>query len=343
MRRLFSKLSAVSAILGAVLVGGCRKDQPEPSASAAAPAVPVRIAMATNRPATLTEDTSATVRAKVRAVIEAKATGHIQELRVVPGQAVRKDDLLAQLAPAEAQARLDQARAVEQQTRNDLDRIASLVRGNVATPAELDTVQARHRVAQAALAEAQTAHGYTRVLAPFDGVVTRKFADPGDLAGPGKPLVEVEQAGALRIEADVPESMVARLALGQTLRVTIGSNATTATVSELPPAADPASRTVLVKLDLPPGTTARSGQFARLAVPVATGPQIRVPSGALLRRGQMEVVFVARDGQAVLRLVKSGKRIDDDVEILSGLESGESIIVNPALSLHDGQRVAISP
>jgi RND family efflux transporter MFP subunit len=341
--RLLPNIAVAAAILGAVLAGGCRKGQPETPAGSTAPAAAVRTAVVTNRSVTLTEDASATVRARVRAIIEAKTIGHIQELHAVPGRFVKKDDLLAQLAPAEAQARFDQTRAVEQQTRNDLDRVTALVRGNVATPAELDAVQSRHRVAQAALAGAQTALGYTRVLAPFDGVVTRKFADPGDLAAPGKPLVEIEQTGALRIEADVPESMIANLALGQTLRVTLGSNATTATVSELPPAADPASRTVQVKLDLPPGTTARSGQFARLAVPVSAGPQIRVPAAALLRRGQMEIVFVARDGQAILRLVKSGKRFDDEIEILSGLEPGESIIMNPPAALRDGQPFTVSP
>ena len=112
-----------------------------------------------------------------------------------------------------------------------------------------------------------------------------------------------------------------------------------ATVSEISPAADPVSRTFRVQLDLPEQPGLMSGQFARLAVPMGEGQSLRVPASAVVQRGQLEMVFVVTNRHAQLHLVKTGKRIGEALEILSGLDPGDAVIVDGAAQLTDGQPV----
>jgi RND family efflux transporter MFP subunit len=109
------------------------------------------------------------------------------------------------------------------------------------------------------------------------------------------------------------------------------------------PAADPNSRTFLVKLDLPAVQGLRSGQFGRVAVPVGEVSAIRVPASAVVQRGQMDIVFVVTNGHAELRLVKTGARVVDEIEVVSGLDSGEQIVTDGATTLMDGQPVTVKP
>jgi RND family efflux transporter MFP subunit len=197
-------------------------------------------------------------------------------------------------------------------------------------------------VADAAALETETMLGYTRIEAPFDGVITRKFAEVGDLAAPGKPLLELEDARAFRLEADVPEAVVNKIKLGDRLPVSVGEVGTNleGVVSEMAPAADANSRTYLVKLELPAAVGLRSGQFGRATLPVGETSALRVAASAVIQRGQMELVFVAKDGRAQLRLVKTGKRVGAEVEVVAGLSAGETVVVEGAAQLRDGQPVA---
>ena len=119
--------------------------------------------------------------------------------------------------------------------------------------------------------EAKTMLDYTLIVAPFDGVITRKLADVGDLAAPGKPLLQMENPDTLRLESDVPEALIDNVKLGDKLAVRIAGVASEieGTVAEISPAADPNSRTYLVKLDLPGATGLRSGQSAASPFPLA--------------------------------------------------------------------------
>jgi RND family efflux transporter MFP subunit len=256
---------------------------------------------------------------------------------------VRQGELLAGIEAREVQARLDQARAIRQQAESDLKRAASLLAQNILAPSEYDAAQSKFRVADAAVTEAETLLGYAKVDAPFDGTITRKLADVGDLAAPGKPLLELEDSHTLRLEADVPEAVVGTLNLGDRLPVRLSAMDTDleGVVSEIAPAADPGSRTFLVKLDLPATPSLRAGQFGRVAMPVGGTTALRVPASAVVLRGQMELVFVVNEGKARLRIVKTGKRIGDDLELVSGVDAGESIVVENASVLADGQPLQV--
>ncbi len=329
-------------LLPLLLLAACGRHETPPAAAPVLPTATVQTQPAVVEAHAATEEVVGTVRSKQRAVVEAKVSGRVLEYTATPGTRVQRGDLLARLDVQEIQARVDQARALYDQARRDFDRQKQLITSNATTRQEYEAAEARVKVATAGLSEAETMLGYASVTAPFDGVVTRKLADVGDLAMPGKPLLEIESPTALRFEADLPEAILDRVQLGAKLPVRL-SKVVEGTVSEISPVADPVSRTFLVKLDLPPIDGLRTGQFGRVSVPVAETQLLLVPRAAVLKRGQMELVFVARDDRAVLRLVKTGKSLDGRVEILSGLEAGEAVIVSDTARLIDDQPVTPQP
>jgi RND family efflux transporter MFP subunit len=331
----------LAAAVSLALAGcGHKTERAEPSPL---PAAAVRWQAIESKRRVATEEVVGTVRAKLRSVIEAKVSGKLEQMLVVPGQQVKARELLAVIDAREVQARYDQALALRQQAEADLKRLTSLFEQKILSQAEFDNAQARARIASAGVTEAETMLGYTKVAAPFAGVITRKHADVGDLAAPGKPLLDMEDSRALRLEADVPEAVVGKLTLGDKLPVRIAALETEleGRVSEIAPAADPGSRTFLVKLDLPDQPGLRAGQFGRVAMPVGETSALRVPASAVVQRGQMEIVFIASDSKAQLRLVKTGKRIGSEVELVSGVEAGEKIVTEGAAALRDGQPVSM--
>jgi RND family efflux transporter MFP subunit len=331
-------------LIAAALSTGCSKQEAS-SAHESLPRVTVRVAVVEQNARPSSEEVVGTVRAKLRAAIEAKVSGRVEALLVAPGQTVKAGELIAQLDAREIQAKLDQALAMREQATKDLARARDLLDKKITTQAEFDSVQARERVAVGSVKETETMLGYTKLVAPFNGIVTRKLADVGDLATPGKPIIEMEDPSALRFEADVPEALIGNLKLGVKLPVRVGAVPTPieGVVVELAPVADAASRTFLVKLDLPPTEAARSGQFGRVWVATGESQTIRVPAGAIVARGQMETVFVAAKDHAQLRIVRTGKRTDGEVELLSGINPGESIIIEGAEQLRDGQPITLKP
>ena len=314
-------------------------------APAPLPPVRVRLVAVENHGLTSTEEVVGTVRTRLRATVEAKVAGRIESLQVAPGQSVRRGEVLATLDARETQARLDSARAVLEQSVRDLDRVSKLLKEGAATPSEMESVQSRHRVARAAVTEMETMLGHARVVAPFDGVITRKAVDVGDLATPGRPLVEIEDPAHLRFEADVPEALIDQVSTGARLPVRIAArkDSVEGVVVEIAPVAEAVSRTYRVKLDLPVLTGLRSGQFGRVAVPTGQASVPHVPVSAVFQRGQMECVMAAIDGRARMRLIRSGKRMGQDLEVISGLEVGERVVVSDPDRVSEGQPLEVIP
>jgi RND family efflux transporter MFP subunit len=253
--------------------------------------------------------------------------------------------LLVQLDAHEIQSRLDQAAAARQQAESDFKRASDLMAQKILSQSEFDSAQSKFRMAAAAESEVKTMLDYTKIVAPFDGVITRKSADVGDQAAPGKTLLQMENPATLRLESDVPAALIGNVKLGDRLAVRIAgvTNELEGTIAEMSPAADPNSRTFLVKLDLPATPGLRSGQFGRVTVPVGEVSAIRIPAAAVIQRGQMELVFVVAGGRAQLRLVKTGACVGDEVEVVSGLDSGEQVVAAGAATLMDGQPVTVKP
>jgi RND family efflux transporter MFP subunit len=185
--------------------------------------------------------------------------------------------------------------------------------------------------------------GYSRISAPFSGVVTAKSVDPGNLAAPGAPLLTVEREGAYRLEASVDESRLPFVKTGQTVDVALESlgRRFTAHVSEIAPAVDAASRAYIVKIDLPAMPNLRSGMFGRAWFPMGMRKVVTIPPQAMMERGQLQSVFVIESGFARTRLVTTGERVQSAVEVLSGLSEAEKLVSPVPLGLTDGARVEV--
>jgi membrane fusion protein, multidrug efflux system len=344
-RSLFLILVSSGFLATMIFTTGCHpsKGKSTVASEIAAPAVNVRVQTVQARQRMATEDVVGTVRPKLSAVLSSKISGTVAQMRGTVGQTFKAGQQLVELDAREIQARLDQAMATRDQADKDLQRFKSLLDSQTATQQEYDTALSRARVADAAVKEAETMRGYTQILAPFDGVVTAKRADVGDMAAPGKALLDIEDTAVLRFEADVPEGLIDHLHMGDRLRVQIAAKSSIeGQIVEIAPIADPSSRTYRVKFDLPSAAGLRSGQFGRVAIPVAEVSGLRVPGSALVTRGQMEIVFVNNNGKAALRLVKSGKRIDQEIEIVSGLNPGEQVVIEGAAGLVDGQPLILA-
>jgi RND family efflux transporter MFP subunit len=197
--------------------------------------------------------------------------------------------------------------------------------------------------AQAALSQARTSLEYARIRAPFDGVVTEKKADSGALASPGMPIFTVEDVRRFRLEAIVNESDLRYVRTGEQVSVAIDAldNAgLKGKVVQIVPAADPASRTFLVKIDLPTDTRLRSGLFGRAQFSRGERQALLIPRSAVVERGQLQGVFVLdQNGVANLRYITLGKPSGVAIEVLAGLQDGERLVTKPGAVDLNGKRV----
>lgn len=209
-----------------------------------------------------------------------------------------------------------------------------------------DQAIAQRAQAKGALAQAEAARSWARITSPIDGVVTARLVDPGDQAAPGRPLVEVEDPTSFRVDVHVGESQVDRIKVGSTVGVRIDALGRTlqGRIAQIAPALDPAVRSFLVKIDVPTGADAglRSGLFGRAMIPVGEKQAILVPANAVSHRGQLTSVFIV-DGESIarLRLVTIGHTLGDKVEVLSGLDAGDKVIVDGGAAVTDGTKVAV--
>ena len=260
-------------------------------------------------------------------------------------------------AIAAAQAQLDLANST-------MKRMKSLYDQKSITSQEFDEVQARQRMAAAnhqmalakrtqltskisqaesGLAQVAVNKSYTEVKAPFTGIVVERKAEPGMLASPGMPILVIEQAGAYRLEAAVEESRIASVKAGSKVTVRLDSlgRDIEARVSEIVPAMDPVSRTFTARIDLPSSPLIRSGLFARAMFPAGEKDSLTVPATAVRDQGQVQSVFVADNGFARVRLIKTGAHADNAVEVLSGLSPGDRVVANPPAALTDGSKIEV--
>lgn len=207
--------------------------------------------------------------------------------------------------------------------------------------AKKNQVSARIAQAEADVANATVFVGYTELHAPINGIVVAKTVEVGNLAAPGTPLMTIEEE-RYRLEATVQESEIRKLRLGQPAGVAIEAlgRERSGSIVEIVPAADPLSRTFTVKIDLPATPGLRSGLYGKARFVVGRQAVLAIPRRAISERGQLVEVFVIDPGGiARLRLVKTGKAYGDRIEILSGLDSGEYIVVEGVEKLSDGSRV----
>lgn len=271
----------------------------------------------------------------------------------------------AQSSAASADAERDSAEARLALARANHQRIAQLRERNSATPQELDRAKAeldmadagvraaRARLdeasasvtaAQAAGRSADASASFATMTAPFDGLVTNRLLEPGNMAAPGTPLLTVETMDGLRLEVQVDAARARAIEVGDAVAVELDgqdeADTVTGRVVEVARAIDPGTHAFVVKIQLPAGTAVRTGTFARARFAGGERNALVIPESALVRRGQLSLVFVVDAGRrARMRAITPGARAGDAVEVLAGIQPGERVVVNPPAPLVDGAEV----
>lgn len=257
------------------------------------------------------------------------------------------DSAKEQASLTEEGSRTQEIAAAQQQVRQAEEAFrmakASVVQNKMSVS---DSRVAASQVAQAraGVEFARTQLSYATITSPISGVVSQRLVDPGDMVSPGVPVIAVQADVNYRLEATVPEKYVENMFIGKTVNVSIGSDNRTAegTVAVISPAGDVSSHKFVVKVDLPAGLKARSGQFGRISFPVSYTSGVIIPGIALHDEGGLPTVFtVDRQNHARMQAVKVGRKIDGGFEILSGLKAGDRVIVENTGVLADGAVVRI--
>ncbi len=290
--------------------------------------------------------------------VSTRLMGHVREVLVRSGDAVTAGQLLVRIDETDMIARKNQAaagiaeaRAVLDNAETNLSRFERLYAERSVSKSQLDDARTgRDRAfasvsgAEAALATVNVQLGYLRITAPTSGTVTQRLVDPGDMASPGQPLVTLEQNNIMMVRAGISERDIDLVDVGGDVRVTVTS--LDQAVFEVPvarvlPAANPMSRTFDLEAYLPnQDGRLRSGMFARVEVSIGAREAVLVPAAALHTRGQLTGLWIVNDESiAHLRWIRVGRAIGDRVEVISGLQGGESIVLQADQPLIEGDRI----
>jgi len=359
----FFRRTAIAASLGAItlVAAACGGGDHAPAKADTRPVVAVQLGTAVEEEWADGLEVTASVLPLSRATPGTVLMGRVDRVMVEEGDRVREGQALAHIESREVAARLAQARAgvaaaraMERNAKSMLDRMARLHSRKAASDKDLEDAEAGYDAAQANLEAAEEAVkvaevyvDYSEVTAPFAGVVVEKRIEVGDTASPGMPLFVIDDVSMVKIEAQVPESTAARLAIGDPVEIEFQGDYFRGELSEMLPAADPRSRTFTVRalLGNPEGRL-RPGMFARLRLGSEASPTVAVSASAIVRKGPLTGVFVAEGldtdrANAGLRWITLGRTRDGSVEVLTGLTVGERYVVDPTSQLRDGQPIEV--
>lgn len=366
-----------SRVLMAVLFGGLTACSDHQTARLSAPEGATSVSLAVAQKAVVQDwlEAVGTVRAEQTSQAASQMMGTVVAIRAHEGDRVEAGQVLAIIDDSQPRAAVQQSTAATIAAESELDaadtelalatatlkRYQPLYEKGTVSPREFDEIKARcasaqaHREtaharqaeAEAALTQARTALGYTQIHAPFTGIVTEKKADVGTMASPGMPIFTVEAARRYRLEATVDERDMGLLKLGVPVSVFLDAFADDefrGTIVEIVPAADPASRGFLVRIELPSDARLRSGLFGRARISHGQRAALLIPKAAVVEHGQLQGAYVIDpDGEARLCYLTLGKATGQQIEVLSGIREGERLIAAPGDREWAGKQVKFTP
>lgn len=355
--------------VSAALVAGCHGG--ESASPAAVQTMQAQVVESRQQELPLNIRSTGTIHVRQTAIVSSQVVGRIQQVLVREGDTVRAGQTLLVIDGTGLRASVDQAQAGVKAAQSQqaaaqteaklaastLDRYRQLEAEKSVSPQEMDEVSRRAEASTARLeavraqtdaaraqeSGANTMLGYTRLSAPFSGVVTARMADPGTMASPGVPLLQVDQAGVLQLEATVDESVIGAIHKGMKSPVSIASASSAdiiGTVSEIVPAADPVSHSFLVKVDLPSSSQLRPGMYGTAEFANGVRQAIVIPRSAVVSRGSLACAYVLdAQGIAQLRYLTLGATQGNLVEVLSGLSAREKLVDAPSDRDLAGKRI----
>lgn len=305
---------------------------------------------------------SGKVEAVENATLSTRNMGYVTQINAKVGDKVKKGQLLIAINNADLQAKraqvnagITEAQAAFNNAQKDYERYQALFSKNSATQKEMDDITARYEMAKARLEAARqqkneinAQFAYSNITAPFSGVVTDKNVEVGDMANPGMPLLRLQVPGNFEVRASVPESEIASVEQGKKVDVIIKSSGETleGVVSEISTSASNSGGQYTVKIALDQNDAEiYSGMYASVQFPTSADDKedmILVPETAIIKRGDLQGIYTpSEQNTAILRWVRLGRKVGDKVEVLSGLNAGESYITSAEGKLYNGASLNI--
>ena len=306
---------------------------------------------------------SGKIEAENSANVSTRMMGYITKLNVKVGQKVQQGQLLVSINSSDLQAKkaqvdasILQVKAGFENAKKDYERFKVLFQQQSASQKELDDMTSRYEMAKAGLEgaeqmrnEVNAQFSYSNVAAPFTGVVTNTFVKEGDMANPGMPLVSIEGLNTKQVTAMVSESEISAISNGMAAKVFVKSinKEINGTVIEVSRSAKNTGGQYLVKIALENSdASVLSGMFVNVQFPIKnldtkTKNGFTVPESALVTKGQLTGIYTISDKNiAILRWIRTGKTVGNQVQVLSGLSANESYIVSADGKLYNGVKVS---
>jgi RND family efflux transporter MFP subunit len=285
------------------------------------------------------------VQAVNQSTVSAETAGRVSEISFDVGDAVPAGEVIVKLVSIEQQQVYNQAAAALNEAqvnldvqRSEFERIEKIYQRNLVAKTvydralgNLNTATARVKSASAALKVASERLSYTLIRAPFSGTVLSRHVEVGEAVQPGKPIMTGFDPRLLRVEVDLPQSILGKVAELRTARVVVAQDESIEPVKiVLFPQADAVTGTVHMRLQLPPQEDVRlyPGRFVKVAVVVGQKDRLLVPKTSVMYRSEVTAVYVQAGNGFVLRQVRLGNSFGDNVEVISGVREGEQVAID---------------
>ncbi|MCM4167443.1 Efflux pump periplasmic linker BepF [Arenibacter antarcticus] len=351
---------AVLITLG-ITISSCGNDTKK-TTSDNSPVVAVRISSVAQKNSSPFLSTSGKIEAVKSADLSTRMMGNVEKIHVQVGEKVKKDQLLLSLNNADLSAKLAQvnagineATAAFDNAEKNYQRFSVLFGENSASQKELDDITTQYNMAKARLESAKqmknevnSQFSYINIRAPFNGVITNKAINVGDMANPGMPLLEMESPGNFQVLAMVPESEILQIKADAEVDVLIKTlnESIKGKVAEISTSAKNTGGQYMVKVLLDKSeTNLLSGMYATVQFPIAKKENtnsVQIPLDAIVHNGQLSGVYtVSESNTALLRWLRLGRTFGDNVEVLSGLSAEEHYIVSAEGKLYNGVKISI--
>jgi RND family efflux transporter MFP subunit len=310
---------------------------------------------------------SGQVESSQAANISTRVMGYITKLTVKVGDHVNAGQLIASISNndiiakrSQVDASITEAEAALKSAQKDLDRFTALYKQQSATAKELDNTTLQYNATKAKVEAAKQMRNevnamlaYTSLTAPFAGTVTQKFADAGNMANPGMPIVTIEQSGTYQVSASVPETEISQIKLGESVNVSIRSinRSFNGKITQINPSSQFTGGQYIIKISIPDNDKKGlyAGMYANIGISAVANPTnhtegnaVLVPVSAIVNKEQLTGLYtVSSNNTALLRWVRLGKTYGEKVEVISGLDKNESFIVSAEGKLYNSAPVSI--
>jgi RND family efflux transporter MFP subunit len=339
---------SIAAALGILTAGYALFGKENGYADAPKPETPIEVSAVTVEPKTIDSVISAvgTLNSRNSSVLSSKVMGKVVELNVQEGSQVSQGKLLMKIESGEISAQLYQAQAAFNNAKQQYERIKSLFAANAATQMEMDQATLGLESARAGLNAARAMESYTLITAPISGQIVEKRINLGEMALPGQPVLKIEDNRNLRLEATIREQDIKYVHAGQPVTVQIDAlpgRDITARVAQVVPAADVRTHSFVVKIDVPSDKSLITGMYGKALFKTGKREAILVPRAALVEMSGLSGVYiVSAEGSAVFQMIQPGETRGEMIEAVTGLKSGDQVIVSKQAASIDGKKVVVA-